>query len=358
MKEYGNSLEKIRAARYGRNNTSSAMEADNKPHGTSYNDDGSYSEYRKENGKWKESRYVSKDGKKITADDVAAKKNQSGFQNEDDIPANDAGNTKSDTNSEKNPAEQASLWKAFGEFLVSIISAITDLFKDFFQKQSVKIDYILRTDQGFLSDYNNAKKKYEPSTGQEVVIYPNIDPKKMTGPAQELEKYVKEVCREMQNVMIGKELPEDHILNVSAEEYKIKILKVLGCPNPDKYENIGDWIKYLRTNSLGEKKTVVIRPSDLPAYEAIAIKSVSALRGIVSADKNDVTAMTNELNRAFNAVSTKKDLPDEARNRCKKYANRAKVLLEDYKGIKEEGYNVFYMNIMQARNILQRMYKF
>ena len=282
---------------------------------------------------------------------------QTGMSNEEKIETNDAGNTTSQTTSEKNTGEEISLMKAFGEFLSNILRGLTDLFKDFFQTTGVKIDYLFQTDKGFITEYNNAKKKYEPSPGQELTLYPNINPKKITDPANRLEKHIKEVFTMMQGAMIGRELPKDHILNLSADEYKKHILTILGCPKPDQFKGIGDWVKYLKTDALGDKKVVVVRPSDIPAHENIAIKSVSALRGVVSGNKNDVAALTNELNRAFNAVSTNKNLPDEARNRSKRYANRAKALLEDYKAIQEVAYNVYFINIMQSRNVLNRMYK-
>ena len=353
-----NSLERMRAIRYGRLNVDVATEAENKPRGTSENKDGSYSEYYKKDGKWQEVKYESKTGKKVTAKDVAEKKSQSGFQNEEKIDANDAGNTRSDTESEKSPAEKAALWKDFGDFLGGILDAIVKLFKDFFDKNSLKVEYLLQNDKGFIKDYTEAKSKYKPSEGQEVLIYPTIDQKKLFDPVEKLEKFIRETINELREGMLGRELPEDHILAMNAEAYKNAILDIVGCPNKQQIKSVNEWIGYLKGVALGKKQKVVIRPGDIPKYEDIALKSANALRGIVATDKNMVTEMTNTMNRAFQAVSSNKELSDEVRNRAKRYANRAKQLLGDYKTFKDEGYNVYLTKIQQARLILSRMFDF
>lgn len=353
-----NSLERMRAIRYGRLNVDVATEAENKPYGTRENEDGSYSEFYIKDGEWKEVKYRSKSGKKITANDVAKKKNQSGFENEEKIDANDAGNTRSDTESEKSPAEKASLFKEFGDLLAKIIDGIIQLFKDFFDKNSLKVEYMLRNDEGFLKDYAEAKRKYKPSEGQEVLIYPNIDQKKVFDPAQKLKQHIKTTIQDLRSGLLGEELPKDHILAMSAEEYKNAILDITGCPNKQQVKTINEWYGFLKNSALGKKQKVVIRPGDVPKYEDHAIKSANALRGVVAADKNDVTELTNEMNRAFQAVSSNKNLSDEVRNRAKRYANRAKELLGDYKSLEDIAYTVYATKIQQARLILGRMFNF
>lgn len=333
-----NSLERMRAIRYGRTNIEPATEAKNKNASQNSNDTAAQANENK--------------GK------TPSNQNQSGFENEEKIPANDAGNTRSETESEKSPVEKASLFKDFGDFLAKIIDGIISLFKDFFDKNSLKVEYMLRNDEGFIKDYNEAKRKYKPSEGQEVLIYPNIDQKKLFDPATKLKSYIKNTIQDLRGVMLGNELPENHILSMSAEDYKNTILDITGCPNKQQFKTVNEWVGYLKGSALGKKQKVVIRPGDIPKYENDAIKSANALRGVVVTDKNEVTELTNELNRAFQVVSSKKDLSDEVRNRAKRYANRAKELLGDYKTFEEQAYTVYATKIQQARLILGRMFDF